>query len=273
MAACCFNQNLLDVDFRTSPPLLKVDKNMTYNKLQTKFQMPVARELYKYIIPYYSYTNEIFIDIYIYDYMIIWYMYGLIATFHNFRSFFWKTRKPNLDTPQAQAIDGGLVFAVHSLQTTRDPETISKRSENLVVGKMNSRRCCFKESHLNWNLYAPWFITFSHLKMDGWKMILSFLGFCLFSGAKLLLVLGRVTFFSAWKMVKNPGDDPPFLFGRLFQRATEKHHKLWPHSELSESLNGNKNNFRKRLRVKFVDVQCHYMLLLVKKTLVPATLR
>ena len=147
------------------------------------------------------------------------YMYGLIATFHNFRSFcFGKHAKPNLYTPQAQAIDGGLV----GLQYTgpyRLPGTLKRTAKlgggfkhflfsldpggkdpiwrayfssglkppttedlkNWWLGKWTEGGA-FSKSHI-WTetcSHGPWFITFSHLKMDGWKMILSFWDFAYF---------------------------------------------------------------------------------------------
>ena len=60
---------------------------------------------------------------------------------------------------------------------------------------MNGRRCFFKESHLNRNLLARTLIHYIFAPENGWLEDDPFLlGFCLFSGAKLLLVLERVTF-------------------------------------------------------------------------------
>ena len=64
-------------------------------------------------------------------------MYGLLATFHNFRFFFGKHEKPNLDTPQAQAIDGGLAFAVHSLQLPGTLKLTAKVLKNWWLGRLS----------------------------------------------------------------------------------------------------------------------------------------
>ena len=48
-----------------------------------------------------------------------------------------------------------------------------------------------------WKSYPPWSLTFSPLKMEGWKMNF-LLGFGLFSGA--MLVLGRV-YSETWRII------------------------------------------------------------------------